>query len=833
MRHAGPSFRAVPFTRPPLSVLALEVPDEARWHPALDRIMVALPGGPQHFWGVPFDLRPARSARRWIWLTAARPDVEIRLPRAIAGSHVVVAHFSVPGVGTRSPVTGAPTGRPLDPGRHLADYTLRTAAGTRVVHAIRRRFEINDVLVGWGQLPFAARPHREVRALVAGPHEAAEWGLGQVGAEMPMYAAVDVDTLVPTDVGSYWLTSLPLPGSGERLGSITLALRGPDPIAVAAITVYHGNLDPLQRSPTRTILVSGRGRPDVAIDLGTVAREISVEAPDPGWLREPAPGLGSEAAPTRARVLEFTANDDATLRVGGHILPVRDLLNAGSARANGVRIELLPPVDRRIHVRVVDAQTGRTTPARVHFRAADGRYLPPDGHSASVSTGWFEDHGADLRLGSTSYAYIDGECDLRCPIGPLHVEVVKGFEFEPVRESIEVTQSTGALELRLHRHLAWQGRGWITADTHVHFVSPTTAGLEAAAEGVDIVNLLAATWGRLNTNFGDFVGAPTEGGADRAIVWVGSENRHHFLGHLALLGVHKLVPPFSTGGPSEASLGVGTDDGYLTTWADRARREAGLVVVPHFPNPYSEVVAAALLDKIDAVEIKDFTWGIDSFGVAEWYRLLNAGLRIAAVGGTDKMSAGVPIGGVRTYADVASADISFAAFAAAVRAGRTFTTSGPLVTLEVEGVGPGGEVRLPSEARLEVRASARSIYPLGTLEVVHDGRVVAQEDAASGDRAVDLAVRVDVRHDGWIAARVSSPVRAWHVWPVLLAAHTSPVYLTGRPGAIPDRDRAYLRTVLEGGLVWIDRIGQSESQDSLEPLRQSFRDAQRALSMRS
>ena len=44
-----------------------------------------------------------------------------------------------------------------------------------------------------------------------------------------------------------------------------------------------------------------------------------------------------------------------------------------------------------------------------HLRAADGRYLPPYGHRHEVNDDWFEDYGADLRLGATQYAYVDGQ----------------------------------------------------------------------------------------------------------------------------------------------------------------------------------------------------------------------------------------------------------------------------------------------------------------------------------------------------------------------------------------------------------------------------------------
>ena len=69
-----------------------------------------------------------------------------------------------------------------------------------------------------------------------------------------------------------------------------------------------------------------------------------------------------------------------------------------------------------------------------------------------------------------------------------------------------------------------------------------------------------------------------------------------------------------------------------------------------------------------------------------WYRYLNCGYRVAAVGGTDKMSAGMPVGGVRTYARLdRNRPFNFGNWAEAVRKGRTFTTSGPLIDLTVVG----------------------------------------------------------------------------------------------------------------------------------------------------
>ena len=74
----------------------------------------------------------------------------------------------------------------------------------------------------------------------------------------------------------------------------------------------------------------------------------------------------------------------------------------------------------------------------------------------------------------------------------------------------------------------------------------------------------------------------------------------------------------------------------MSEWADRARERDGLVVIPHFPNPYTEAVAEIVLGKVDAVEMKYFTANMEQFGIHEWYRFLNNGYRVAAVGGTDQ-----------------------------------------------------------------------------------------------------------------------------------------------------------------------------------------------------
>ena len=90
----------------------------------------------------------------------------------------------------------------------------------------------------------------------------------------------------------------------------------------------------------------------------------------------------------------------------------------------------------------------------------------------------------------------------------------RGYEIAPIRSAVEVGPDTDELVFEFERVLRWRERGWVTADTHVHFLSPQTALLEGKAEDVNVVNLLASQWGEMFSNVGDFDGSTTFGATD-------------------------------------------------------------------------------------------------------------------------------------------------------------------------------------------------------------------------------------------------------------------------------------------------------------------------------
>src|SRR5260370_8940624 len=98
------------------------------------------------------------------------------------------------------------------------------------------------------------------------------------------------------------------------------------------------------------------------------------------------------------------------------------------------------------------------------------------------------------------------------------------------------------------------GRGGVSGDTDVHFISTDGSHTEAQGEDLNVVNLLLSQWGHLFTNTEEFTGGPSVSRDGRTIVYASQENRHHILGHLTLLGLNQPVMPSLHHGPRAADI---------------------------------------------------------------------------------------------------------------------------------------------------------------------------------------------------------------------------------------------------------------------------------------
>jgi hypothetical protein len=765
--------------------------------------------------GLPFLIgSEPPSAQRCFVLPDAPTPVHIGRPVR----RVIVAH--------RLLAPGAPAGHAV--GQTVAEYVFHLAGGELVTAPIRERFEIQVVPPGWGRLPFLAVTDTSDRNL---PRFEGRWD--QSGVRLTEHAMG-----WPT---GYFLWCWENPHPQQPLERIEFVPCGPRFI-VAGITTSDVDEHPFVRTPSRPVrLVAKDGRAgvlDINVDRGvaTYPQPLPGEDDRPGW----GATQGEDAYTSIAALPSATI---AVRRGENELGRVRwsDVERDGRADAGQISLHLLETGRNWVHVNVVDDATGRPVPCRVHFRSTDGIPYQPHGHhnhvTQNLDNSWHYDVGGDLRLGQRTYAYIDGTCQGWLPRGDVVVDVARGFEYEPLRQTVRIEPGQRDLTLRIRRVADMAADGWWSGDSHVHFLSTPGAQLEQRGEDLRVVNVLQTQWGALFTNTEDFSGRPSvvEGGG--YITYIGQENRQHMLGHAVLWGLTEPVMPWCSDGPDEAELG-GALDATLSDWADRTHAQGGTFVAAHFPNPNGEPAVLVATGRADAVEM--LAHGDDA--MLEYYRYLNSGYRLPLVGGTDKMSSAVPVGLYRTYARL-DEEFSYEAWCRAVRSGRTFLSGGPLVTLSVDGHEPGGTVELSGPGTVSVHTAVRSIFPLRCLEVVRNGEVVARADVRGGRQA---EISEDLRVDGnsWIACRAFGVDYHLDEWGRRVFAHTSPVYIAcGGDWAMSDPEGIrYIRTLVEGARDYVRHTAVRRPDeftthhhgeaDHLAWLERPFNEALRALDER-
>lgn len=808
-----------------------------RLHPLYAQALGRLPEGDAVFRGVPFSLGTRAATRRWI---VVGDGVSVQLPEPGPASHLLIAHFAD---SWRDPSGARPAGMPvgwvLPAGEPLVRYELVFAGGRTQVVDVRRRFEIADGIIGWGYLPFEAVGHHADEVIDwRGPYPRQEPGrIAPAGHAGPLTTlpgtwsaaqsgAVDFVPSATDDV-SLWLHAIALEGDEApielRLAPLGEGRPGTD-VVIAGLTLFNGTANPLVATPRREILVTGAGAGPGAglpgVDLGIAirarplqaARDVADRGAPIGWGRALADAPVAVAS-SGGSIIDFAAAADAWLTFGDWEVAVTELPgNATSASVSPdgrTSIRQLPRPDVRVNVRITSAGETTPTPARVRFVSADGRYLPPLGHRDEINPGIFEDTGAGLILGSDTFAYVPGEFQIDLPVGSVELEVVKGFDHLPVRTAVSVAPGAADVSIELERPIDLQAAGWRTSDSHVHFLAPSTALLQAAAEDLTFVHLLATQLGDYFINVPDLPFGSQQDPSGRHAVIVGTENRQNMLGHLALLGARRPVAPFASGGAPEGRIGQAISE-LLGDWADQCHAAGGLVVGAHFPLPFAEIAADIVAGQIDALEMQVFAPGLDNPCIQEWYRFLNCGYRLPVLGGTDKMSAEVPVGAVRTYARLdPDAAPTFEAWSAAVRAGRTFATSGPVIELAVDGHEPGDVLDLPaSGGSLPVQVHARAAQPvISAVELVVNGRVVTRETASEPTTDLWLAAIVEVREGSWIAARSLSDQQIHSAFTTSMAAHTSPVYVEvlDHPLFVV-KDAQAIMAVIDGTVRWLETM---------------------------
>ncbi|MCX6030150.1 MAG: CehA/McbA family metallohydrolase [Chloroflexi bacterium] len=795
------------------------------------------PSGPCVSWGIPFEIGE-------VVILADHPvafEISPIRARWLVFCHTSDVRPMQPGPGgIISPLAG--------PGRlaeHAADYVICYADGSEARIVVRRRHQLGAFQREWGENCFESVAHHKPYPIRAAQEQLRpDWGWSQ-----PRVSVADDGPWVN------WLWAWENPYPEKAIAGLRFE---PAAGVVVISAVSFGNVASLPlrwqtRRKARLVLPEGEAfQPDldqegllgqIRLDLGQVISATPrLVYPNDAW-----PDTYNNQLPeisTHEILIEYTAHPEACFHLSGpagsRTIPVSEV---EEAQSNGL-IQAVAPAEQMVTLRVVEAGGSKPVPVKLHLHGEWGEYLAPVDRHRILNPAWFEDFSVDFahipnwaeRARVHACTYIGGETQVRLPLGKVYIEVSKGFEIRPVRKVVEITAETQEIVIELEKVLHWREQGWVTADTHVHFLSPISAMLEGSAEGVNVINLLASQWGELMTNVGDFDGRNTwgskeAGGEGEYLVRVGTENRQHVLGHISLLGYRgPIIAPMTSGGPDESALGDPIEI-LLTEWARQCHRQGGLVVLPHFPRPRAEHAASIVSGDVDAIEMtswEDLYSGISPYSLSDWYRYLNCGYLVPAVGGTDKMAAGTAVGTVRTYARInPNAEFNYETWKEAVRGGETFVTYGPLIEFLVDGHVMGSRSALSARGgTADVTWQVASVtFPMSRVELVVNGEIRESAAVAPDASSGHWAVRVD--RSCWLALLVRGH---YGDQPEVIAAHSTPVMIQveGSP-LLAAADAVTILDQIAGAMAYLDTVGARADDRAYKRMRLALESAHRTL----
>ncbi len=433
--------------------------------------------------------------------------------------------------------------------------------------------------------------------------------------------------------------------------------------------------------------------------------------------------------------------------------------------------------------------SGVPVPARLAVTGMKGHPLVPD-------NGQIRFDGQN----GIAFFYSDGVETLTVPAGDIDVTAVRGIATPAASEHVTL-KSGETRTVTVTMSPVWNARanGWLSGEHHFHLnyggpyvLEPDALITMGLAEELDVLTPMLAN---LAQRFEDQpLFAYKHVKAKPWIIW-SQEVRSHFFGHVGLLNATALFWPWIWG-PTGYDV-HDRDDRPNAEALEWARAHGGLNTYVHpvsGSGPFATddprgiptgFVADAVLGKLDAIELACL-WSDERGSTDLWYRVLNAGIPMAITAGTDVMNnlyRTMAIGTTRVYVHPDKpSDVN--SYFAALKAGRSVVSTGPMLDFHVGTAGPGQVIK---------RGSGTASYTLGlhsavavdTVEIIVNGAVVEKLGglAAPGSQRYTGTVQLPV--GGWVAARVAgAPTRAWPAMDSYAFAHT--------------------------GAVWIDRVGSTE-----------------------
>lgn len=467
--------------------------------------------------------------------------------------------------------------------------------------------------------------------------------------------------------------------------------------------------------------------------------------------------------------------------------------------------------------RIIDAATGQVIPCTVTIQTSGGSVV-------TESRGY---------LGGFRSS---GIFEKDVPPGETVVTIRRGFDYgAETRKVVLQPGEQKQLDFKLARRTPLHQMGWYSSDNHVHMIhgEAVTAvdfpdvALAARAEGLDLMSL-AQKWAIDQEDPAVLERACRKVSTPDLLLtwnmeapknyWLGDAS--HCMGHGWTVGMRGYT---STGKNAISELNAMNAHDYESEKTPFPNFDShalihelgGMVSYTHpcrwWRGPWGgqggypaekdkfvsnlaaelpfDTVAGPTYDTVDIL-MQTRETKVNQEGQRLWYMLLNHGYRIPGTASSDATfdnPGGAVPGAVRNYTRI-SGGLTPQSLAAAMREGRNFATSGPLLLVDFGGRQIGEVVRVTGpqtiHVSLEAWASGEPGEKLTEVELIRNGSVVRN----FAPQAARFATGFDIRESGtaWYIVRVNGTS-------IHQVAISDPIYFEGPDYRAPQPAQARVR----------------------------------------
>lgn len=509
---------------------------------------------------------------------------------------------------------------------------------------------------------------------------------------------------------------------------------------------------------------------------------------------------------------------------------------------------------------VRDADTGELLPARLYIQNDDGKwFFARSADKVGSAVTYQKARGEKSVENHTALSAHPFEADL--PPGKYTLMVERGKEYLTAEQAVEVSDAPLKVKIKLKRWIDMAAKGWYSGDTHVH---RTLADLPTAMLADDLnVALPLTSWvTKSDTPPGQ---SDKSQPAEAKLVKVSPKHVYWPLNteyEIFTVGgkQHTLGAVFALNQKEPLTKGVP----LVEPIAAEVHQQRGLLDLDKHNWPWSMMLVPVM--KVDLFELAnnhhwrtEFAfrgWGEPiprymglptdpmameekhwtEFGFQNYYALLNCGFRLMPSAGTASGVHPVPLGWSRVYVQCPEG-FSYDAWMEGLKNGRSFITTGPMLSVSVNELPPGTPFQQRDEARTyEILARAESQGRPLRLEILQEGQLVESQIVSRSQKSepqkitpshITRLANVRVSQSTWLAARCFEAIPGGRE----RFAHSAPIFIdvAGKPIQPRKAEVAYLISRVERE---IERNASVLSDDALAEYRTALdfylRKAQRA-----